>query len=147
MRFFSLCAVALCFSSCVQKENQYEANTIPLTLPNGQVIRVEVMIRDEDMAKGMMFRDEMKAGHGMLFFHPRVANTTYWMYQVRIPLDIIWLDANRKVVEMVENAPPCKTIASKCPNYGGKELSLYGLELAGGTARKYGLRVGESVVF
>jgi uncharacterized membrane protein (UPF0127 family) len=149
MRLISLCAVALCFSSCVQKqnENQYEANTIPLTLPNGQVIRVETMIHEQDMIKGMMFRDEMKPGHGMLFFHPQVANVSYWMYQVKIPLDIIWLDVNKKVVEMVENAPPCKTAPSQCPHYGGKEASFYGLELAGGTAKQYGLRVGESVAF
>jgi|SRR5450755_4074009 uncharacterized membrane protein (UPF0127 family) len=147
MRLLVLCALALCLSACGQKQDQYEVNTIPLTLPNGQTIRVEMMIHEQDMIKGMMFRDEMKPGHGMLFFHPKVANVTYWMYQVKIPLDIIWLDADRKVVEMMENVPPCTTAAKQCPQYGGKEPSLYGLELAGGTAKNYGVRVGESVAF
>ena len=147
MRLFRLCAVALCLSACGQKPDQYEANTIPLTLPNGQTIRVEMMIREQDMMKGMMFRDEMKPDHGMLFFHPKVANMSYWMFQVKIPLDIVWLDADRKVVELIQNVPPCTTRASQCPTYGGNQPSLYVLELAGGTAKKYGLRVGESVAF
>jgi len=62
-------------------------------------------------------------------------------------LDIVWLDADRKVVEIIQNVPPCTTAASQCPTYGGKRPSLYVLELAGGTAQRYGLRVGESVAF
>jgi uncharacterized membrane protein (UPF0127 family) len=67
------------------------------------------------------------------------------MYQTRIPLDILWLDSHRDIVEMVENAQPCKTQASKCEQYGGKEVSAYVLEIGGGMAKKYGLRVGETI--
>lgn len=147
MRLLSLCAAVICLIACGEKQDSYEVNTIPLTLPNGQTIRVEVMIRDQDMMKGMMFRNEMRRGHGMLFFHPRAAITPYWMFQVRIPLDIVWLDADHRVVEMMENVPPCTTKASQCPTYGGKVPSLYALELAGGAAQKYGLHLGESVAF
>jgi len=148
MRLLCLCAAAVfCLVSCGEKQPAYEANTIPMTLPNGQTIRAEMMIREQDMMKGMMFRGEMKPDHGMLFFHPKVALMPYWMFQVKIPLDIVWLDADRKVVEVIQNVPPCTTVASQCPTYGGKQPSLYVLELAGGTAQKYGLRVGESVAF
>jgi uncharacterized membrane protein (UPF0127 family) len=147
MRLLSLCGAVLALSACNEKQPVYEANTIPLTLPNGQIIQVEVMIRQEDMMKGMMFRSEMRPGHGMLFFHQNVGSQAYWMFQVKIPLDIIWLDANRKVVEMIPNVPPCTTGPNQCPSYGGKEASKYVLELAGGMGQKYGLRVGESVAF
>ena len=47
------------------------------------------------------------------------------MYQVKIPLDMVWMDKNRRVVEMAENVPPCKTAkASECPTYGGERLSV-----------------------
>jgi uncharacterized membrane protein (UPF0127 family) len=147
MRLLCLCAAALLMTACEDKPPVYEANTISLTLPNGQAVRVEMMVRQEDMMKGMMFRDEMKPGHGMLFFHKRIGLQPYWMFQVKIPLDIIWLDANKTVVEMVQNAPPCITNASQCPTYGGKQACLYVLELAGGMAQKYGLGVGSSVSF
>ena len=150
MRLVCLCAAFACLISCgtnQASQDSYEVNTIPLTLPDGETIRVEVMVHDQDMRKGMMFRDEMKPGHGMLFFHPKPVTMPYWMFQVKIPLDIIWLDADRKVVEMIPNVPPCTTVASQCPSYGGNKPSSYVLELAGGMAQKYGLRVGESVAF
>jgi len=58
---------------------------------------------------------------------------------------MIWLDANHNIVEMVENAQPCKTQASKCPQYGGQQLSSYVLEIGGGLAKKYGLQLGQTI--
>ena len=67
------------------------------------------------------------------------------MYQVKIPLDMVWMDKNRRVVEMAENVPPCKTAkASECPTYGGERLSMFVLELPAGYARKHGIREGDS---
>ena len=51
------------------------------------------------------------------------------MYQTLIPLDIIWLDSNRNIVEIAANAQPCKTQASKCPQYGGNRISSYVIEI------------------
>jgi uncharacterized membrane protein (UPF0127 family) len=67
------------------------------------------------------------------------------MYQTLIPLDMIWLDSGHNVVEIAENAQPCKTQASKCPKYGGNEMASYVLELGGGMARKYGLKQGDTI--
>jgi uncharacterized membrane protein (UPF0127 family) len=47
----------------------------------------------------------------------------------------------------VENAPPCKTKASECVNYGGTEMAMYVLELPGGYARKHGIVKGETLQF
>jgi uncharacterized protein len=77
--------------------------------------------------------------------HPQADHYSHWMYQTLIPLDIIWMDSNRNIVEMVANAPPCKTRASQCPTYGGKEISSYVLEIPAGMAQKYGLRVGQTI--
>ena len=45
-----------------------DLNTIGLTLPDGRMLRVEAMVHPNDLQRGMMFRAEMKPGHGMLFF-------------------------------------------------------------------------------
>lgn len=122
--------------------------TRPVTLPNGAVIRAEVVFRTEDMMRGLMFRDSLAPDHGMLFLHTQPGQYGYWMYQVRIPLDIIWLDRGKTIVEMSENTPPCPSkSARQCPTYGGRELSAYVLELAGGVAAKHGLRVGQRIDF
>jgi len=124
-----------------------EFNTRLVILPNGHRVRAEVMARPEDMRRGMMFRDSLAADRGMLFVHGSPGNYPYWMYQVRIPLDIIWLDTNRRIVEMSPHTPPCKTRASECPSYGGTARAITVLELAAGSIEKHGLKLGDALNF
>lgn len=116
-------------------------------LPNGTKITAETMVLEMDMMRGMMFRDALARDRGMLFAHSKPGNYSYWMYQVKIPLDIIWMDSRHQIVEISANTPPCRTKASECPSYGGKFTSQYVLELAGGMAGKYGLSEGQVVGF
>jgi len=118
-----------------------------LTLPNGTKIRVEVMMRPEDMARGMMFRDSLAADRGMLFIHGSPGNYPYWMFQVKIPLDMMWLDESRKIVEISENTPPCPPGAKKCPTYGGHQRALFIVELAAGSVSRHHLRIGDTLTF
>jgi uncharacterized membrane protein (UPF0127 family) len=118
-----------------------------VTLPGGQRIRAEVEANSVDMARGMMFRDSLAPDRGMLFVHERPGQYAYWMYQVKIPLDIIWMDDDHRIVELSAETPPCKTRASECPSYGGHATSRYVLELAGGMAKKYGLNTGDRIEF
>jgi hypothetical protein len=70
------------------------------------------------------------------------------MYQVKIPLDILWMDINHRIVEMSLDTPPCKaTIASQCPNYGGVQKTQFVLEVGGGIAGKEGLKLGDVLEF
>ncbi len=116
-----------------------------VTLPNGKRILAEAARTETMMMRGMMFRDSLAEGRGMLFTHGEPGNFGYWMFQVRIPLDILWLDPQRRVVEIVENAQPCP--AKPCLGYGGKEKALYVLELAAGSAKRHNLRVGDTLRF
>jgi uncharacterized membrane protein (UPF0127 family) len=141
-----LLTALLILASCGPKPTTLEDfPTRPVTLPSGKVLRAETMIENIDLIRGLMFRTSLAPDHGMLFVHPKSDHYTYWTYQHLIPIDIIWLDSNRRIVEMVESAQPCKTAASQCEQYGGKEVSAYVLEIGGGMARKYGLSVGQTV--
>lgn len=123
-------------------------NATEITFPNGKTVIAETMLRDIDQMRGMMFRDSLAPDRGMLFVHPQEGNVPYWMYQVRIPLDIIWMDRNRKIVEISANTPACTSKSSRdCPSYGGHEKARYVLELAGGGAALYSLKVGETLSF
>ena len=116
-------------------------------LPNGQEIRAEVELSPTDMQKGMMFRDSLPRGRGMLFIHDKPGFYPYWMYQVRIPLDMVWMDASHRIVEIAADTPPCKTKASDCNKYGGHQQAQFVLELGGGEAKRLGLREGNTLGF
>jgi uncharacterized membrane protein (UPF0127 family) len=140
--------MAFFLSGCDRRPTTVEDfNSQEVTFPNGKRVLAEVMIQQVDLMRGMMFRDSIAPDRGMLFMHGRPGRYSYWMYQVRIPLDIIWLDRDRRIVEISANTPPCKTVASQCPQYGGHEDALYVLELGGGMAAKYGLKLGDTLRF
>jgi uncharacterized protein len=122
-----------------------DLRTREVILPGGHVIRAESAVDTRDMMRGLMFRNSLAKDHGMLFVHPVSGHYSYWMYQTYIPLDMIWMDENRKIVEIVESAPPCKTAASKCAHFGGNETARFVLELNGGESRRYGIQVGEMI--
>lgn len=144
-----LVLLSLVVTGCDRKAQSIdEFQTTPLTLPGGQQIRVEVATRQADMMRGMMFRESLAPDHGMLFVHGSPGLYQYWMYQVRIPLDIVWLDMNRQVVEISPNTPPCPSQSAKeCPSFGGHKMAVYVLELPGGAAARFGLRDGDVVKF
>jgi len=142
-------AAFLFLCACGPKPADVEdLNSTEITFPNGKTVVAETMLRDIDQMRGMMFRDSLAKDRGMLFVHPKEENVPYWMYQVRIPLDIIWMDHQRRIVEISANTPACTSkSARECPSYGGHEKARYVLELAGGGAAMYGLKVGDALSF
>ena len=145
-RAILLVAVLGLFAGCSRKSASDEG-LLAVTLPDGRQIRAEVLTRQDDMMRGMMFRQSLAPDRGMLFVHSSAGRYSYWMFQCLIPLDIIWLDAAKRIVEISADTPPCKGEAKSCPSYGGNHDALYVLEIAGGMARKYGLKTGDSVRF
>jgi uncharacterized protein len=118
---------------------------IPLTLPSGKVLQVEVMVNDQDRAMGLMFRPSLAADRGMLFIFEEPAFHGIWMKNCKFPIDILWLDDQRKVVHLAENVPPCK--AEPCPVYEPLRRASYVVELNAGEARREKALLGASVSF
>jgi uncharacterized membrane protein (UPF0127 family) len=84
----------------------------------------------------------------MLFTHPDEGIYHYWMYQTKMPLDIVWMDHDHRIVEMSLKTPPCPSkSARECPNYGGNFRSRFVLELNAGAAEANHLAVGQELVF
>ena len=142
-------ALAIALGGCGEKASTIDdLNSTEVTLPNGDKIRAEAMRTQSDLFRGMMFRDSLPQDRGMLFFLKREAPTPYYLFQVKIPLDIIWMDHDHRIVELVRNAPPCpSTKMAECPIYGGKFPALFVLEANAGFAANHGLREGEKLEF
>ena len=119
-----------------------------VTMPNGKTVYAEMAIEYAEMVRGLMFRDSIAADRGMLFLHNKMGKYPYWMYQVRIPLDIIWMNHDKRVVEVLANVPPCPSAkSSECPTHGGTQEAQFVLELGSGMAAKYGVAVGTTIEF
>lgn len=150
MRRLHLAATVLAaglLSACGEKPSTMEdLRSAEVILPNGTKIIAETMREQIDLTRGMMFRDSLGDGRGMLFINPREGNFAYTMYQVKIPLDIIWMDHVHRIVEIASNTPACPSKAAhECPWYGGHEKAQFVLELNAGAATKNGLRLGDLV--
>lgn len=118
---------------------------VPVRLPSGKVLRSEVMVKDEDRARGLMYRDSLAADRGMLFVFDEVNHHTIWMKNCRFPIDIVWLDAKRKVVDVKEGAPPC--LSEPCATYAPRRPAAYVLEINAGQARRERVKVGSRLDF
>lgn len=148
MRVLPFILFCMLFSGCQRESTSLEDfSARSITLPDGTAVRAEVLTHPTDMARGMMFRDSFPEGKAMLFIHSSPGKYQYWMYQVKLPLDIVWLDTSRTVVEMVENAPPCLTKSSECAQHGGNRTAMYVVEFPGGYARKHGVVEGAVLRF
>ncbi len=137
--------LVLTLAGCAEKATtQDELTSTEVTFPNGAKIVCETMRQDFELTRGLMFRDSLPVNRGMLFVYRTVEPHQHWMYQVKFPVDTIWLDRDKKIVEIVANMPPCNgKAAHECPQYGGVQPSRYALEVNAGVAAKNGLKVGD----
>jgi uncharacterized membrane protein (UPF0127 family) len=116
-----------------------------VVFPDGFNVHVEIATDEETRAQGLMYRDQLRPGTGMLFFFPEEGEYAFWMKNTLIALDMIFIDANRKIVRIHHDVPPCKV--DDCPSYPANAKSQYVLEVAGGVARQHGLREGDVLRF
>lgn len=110
----------------------------------GERYVVEIADDDASRAQGLMFRDRLAPGHGMLFIHDVEEVQAFWMKNTRIPLDILYFDAGLRLVSMSERTPPCSA-GSRCPVYPSSGPALYTLEIGAGDAGRLGVRAGDTL--
>lgn len=133
-----LLAFALLLSGCANAGNWVELG--------GQRYTVEIADDNDERARGLMFRDELATGTGMLFIHDSEEPEAYWMKNTKIPLDILYFDNARKLVAQQRDVPPCSA-GNACPTYPSNAPARYVLELNAGEAAKLKLENGAELVF
>lgn len=101
---------------------------------------VEVVDNDADRAKGLMYRKELPEGRGMLFDFRREQDVSFWMQNTYIPLDMIFIRGDGRILRIAENTEPLST---RLIPSGGPVRGV--LEVIGGTARKLGIAPGDRV--
>lgn len=114
---------------------------VELRSPSGALARLSVEIADDEgeRAKGLMNRDSMPTGAGMLFVYDKPGPVAFWMKNTLIPLDMVFADASGTVISVHENAVPL----DETPIPGGTSIQFV-LEINGGLAGALG--IGEGAV-
>jgi len=103
-------------------------------------LEVEVVATPAKRRKGLMYRREMGRREGMLFVFPEEEKRTFWMKNTYLPLDIIYLDRERRVVSISKGAKPLST--SRYPSEGP---AMYVLEVLAGVAGELGVQKGQQL--
>lgn len=143
----ALLALLLCIGCGSKPDLAEDINTQLITLPAGGQIRAQVVLTQREMESGMKFRDALPQGRGMLFVHNKSAPYVYWMSNVRVPLDIVFMDSSHRIVEIAADTPPCAKKPEECPVYGGHASEQFVLELRAGEAQRLGLHQGQTLGF
>ena len=126
---------AFCLSAC-------ENNVLKIEF-NESFAKIEIEIADshEERKKGLMFRNHLDPGTGMLFIYDYPQRVGFWMKNTKIPLDIVFADKRGVVVNISKNTEPLSTNLIN----GGNNIQ-YVLEINAGMSEQLNLFIGSRLV-
>lgn len=103
-------------------------------------IEVEIVNKPDAIVQGLMYRRKMQDNRGMFFDFPNVQKRYFWMKNTYIPLDIIFVDSQNKIVNIAENTEPFseERIESVFP-------AKYVVEVNAGFCKKFKIAIGHKI--
>jgi uncharacterized protein len=104
---------------------------------NDQILDIEVASTQEERARGLMEREDLPDGNGMLFIYPEPRILSFWMKNTLIPLSIGFFDQERRLINIEEMNPPA---GDNLPTYKSRKPAQYALEVPQGWFERHGVR-------
>jgi uncharacterized protein len=146
--FAAVLAMAFCVAAHAQSVTIEDLDAFPrgkLQIADGKKVKhtFEVWLADNArrQAQGLMFVRSLPDLRGMLFVHESPRPITMWMKNTYIPLDMVFIDTRGRIQEIIAQTTPHSLEIIR-----SKEPALAVLEIAGGEAKRLGLRAGQRVV-
>jgi uncharacterized membrane protein (UPF0127 family) len=110
----------------------------------GQVTIIATIARSQpQLLQGLSNTASLPNGHGMLFVFPYASRWAIWMKDMHYPIDILWLDSSKRIIDSALRVSPATYPHSFAP--AGQ--ALYALELPAGFSEKNHILVGQAVQF
>lgn len=123
-----------------------DTNYFMVELPNGKQVLAQVADSPEKQVVGLFFTKELSPDQAMLYIFDDEDSHPIWTKNSHFPIDILWLDRDRKILHIEEAAPPCSD--DPCPAYSPNEPeALYVMQTAAGFAKINRLQPGMSMIF
>ena len=104
--------------------------------------KVELAMTNQEKANGLMFRQNLEINKGMLFIFEKQDIYQFWMKNTLIPLDIIWINENKEIVYIKQNALPCK---ENCNKITPDKKAKYVLEINSGLIKELNIKTNDNV--
>ncbi|MEI6221263.1 MAG: DUF192 domain-containing protein [bacterium] len=152
--------VIILLTSCATPTSQQQANTAPTPPPRptyakriisilnqqgkSTTITAEIAASPEEHSYGLMYQTSLPENQGMMFLFNYPFRYAFWMKNTLIPLEMIFADKDKKIVDII-HAAPCKQ--DPCPNYEPKKEGMFVLEVNEGFSNKNSISIGDEVVF
>ncbi|MEO8586464.1 MAG: DUF192 domain-containing protein [Acidobacteriota bacterium] len=105
-----------------------------VVLPSGAAITVEIAVTDQEKAQGLMFRESMPNGAGMIFPFDALEIRPFWMKNCHFALDMIYATRDGTIVDVLKNVPPCAPDPAPCLNVTPKAKADTVVEVNAGVA-------------
>jgi uncharacterized membrane protein (UPF0127 family) len=118
-----------------------ELQTLEIASKSGvHAFAVELALTPEEQSRGLMYRKTLPEGQGMLFDFKRDQETSFWMKNTYVPLDMIFIRSDGRIHRIAENTEP---LSERLVPSNGPVRAV--LEVLAGTARKLGIAPGDRV--
>lgn len=153
MKWFGLILIVFSLLSCKETAEKQNLQTKPEFRKDGQLwlidrekgdtlqtIEIEIADDDFEVQTGLMYRSSMADNRGMLFIFKQASAHAFYMKNTLIPLDIIFIDSNKRIVNIHKNAHPLDE--SSLPSDGPVQ---YVLEINGGLSDRWQLKSGDKI--
>lgn len=113
--------------------------------PEARCIIADIADKPDTQAKGLTIKESLKEDEGMLFVFPKADKLSFWMKDMKFPIDIIWVNESYAIVDISRNLPPC--MKSNCPIYEPKNNSMYVIEVQANFTERYNITNKTPVFF
>lgn len=137
-------APAICEDAdAAQLDRLFRRSTLKIATPDARLHTFKVWVADDPArrARGLMFVKHLAADEGMLFLYEQPQIISMWMKNTFIPLDMLFFDAEGRIVHVAANAEP-----HSLATIGSREPAMGVIELNAGTAAKLHIRPGARVI-
>jgi uncharacterized membrane protein (UPF0127 family) len=120
-------------------------NKVNITV-NGVALQADLAVSADEQTKGLSIKNTLKSNEGMLFPYDAPRILSFWMKDMKFPIDILWLNSDKQVVHIEESLEPCSPFLP-CPSYSPDVEAQYVLETMAGFSSANGIIEGTPVEF
>ncbi|HZF37020.1 MAG TPA: DUF192 domain-containing protein [Candidatus Angelobacter sp.] len=144
-RLLAMAALALTLVSVATtaQPQTFERDKLAIETAGGaQQFAVELAVTSDQRQQGLMFRERLPAGAGMLFLYPAARPVAMWMKNTLIPLDMLFIGDDGRILHIAE-----RTIPGSTATISSMQPARAVLELNGGSAARLHIQVGDRVLY